>query len=107
MIQIGIVSPITRTFEWPEDDDLRPKGMLIHDTVQKSAFFCALAEYIVSKSPKSLQNISKQVVLYVEILAFYNRRLGEILLGQIGSLSDMADFTAMEMDRRIEKIKVL
>lgn len=106
-IQIGIVSPITRTFEWPEDDDLRPKGMLIHDTVQKSAFFCALAEYIVSKSPKSLQNISKQVVLYVEILAFYNRRLGEILIGQIASLSDMADFTAIEMDRRIEKIKAL
>ena len=106
-IQIGIVSPITRTFEWPEDDDMKHKGKLIHDAVKKSAFFCALVEYVVSKSPKSLQNISKQVVLYVEILAFYNRRLGEILLGQIGSLSDMADFTAMEMDRRIEKIKVL
>lgn len=80
---------------------------MIHDTVQKSAFFCALAEYVVSKSSKSLKDISKQVVSDVEILAFYNRRLGEILIGQIPSLSDMADFTAIEMDRRIEKMKAL
>lgn len=106
-IEIGIVSPVTRSFDWPQDDDLSSKGRLIHDTVQKSAFFCALAEYVVSKSSKSLKDISKQVVSDVEILAFYNRRLGEILIGQIPSLSDMADFTAIEMDRRIEKMKAL
>ena len=106
-IEIGIVSPVTRSFDWPQDDDLSSKGGLIHDTVKKSAFFCALAEYVVSKSFKSLKDISKQVVSDVEILAFYNRRLGEILIGQIPSLSDMADFTAIEMDRRIEKMKTL
>lgn len=42
----------------------------------------------------------------VQILAFYNRRLGEILLYiSSSSLSDMADFTAYEMEERTAKIK--
>ena len=55
-----------------------------------------------------LQNpndIEEKIIKSVQILAFYNRRLGEILLNIIPSLSDMADFTAHEMEEQIAKIK--
>lgn len=100
---IGIVSPITRSFEWPECEDYHPKGRLIHDTIKKSAFFCSIVEYAVRKGCSN--TIKNKLISFVEIFVFYNNRLSEILLGEIGSLCDMAGFTADEMDRRIEGIK--
>lgn len=102
-IEIGIVSPITRSFEWPECEDYHPKGRLIHDTIKKSAFFCSIVEYAVHKGCSN--TIKTKLISFVEIFVFYNNRLSEILLGEIGSLCDMAGFTADEMDRRIEGIK--
>lgn len=49
--------------------------------------------------------MKNKLISLVEIFVFYNNRLSEILLGEIGSLCDMAGFTADEMDRRIEGIK--
>lgn len=102
-IEIGIVSPITRSFEWPECEDYHPKGRLIHDTIKKSAFFCSIVEYAVRKGCSN--TIKNKLISFVEFFVFYNNRLSEILLGEIGSLCDMAGFTADEMDRRIEGIK--
>ena len=102
-MEIGIVSPITRSFEWPECEDYHPKGRLIHDTIKKSAFFCSIVEYAVRKGCSN--TIKNKLISFVEIFVFYNNRLSEILLGEIGSLCDMAGFTADEMDRRIEGIK--
>lgn len=102
-IEIGIVSPVTRSFEWPESEVYRPQGWLIHDTIKKSAFFCSMVEYMIHKGCSKI--MKSNLISLVEILVFYNNRLGEILLGKIASLSDMADFTASEMERRIEKYK--
>lgn len=102
-IELGIVSPISRTFEYPDSDKFNKNGQLIYQTIKQSAFYCAVIEYIGARI-KNLE-VVKRLISNVEILAFYNSRLGEILIGEINSLSDMADFTAIEMERRISNIQ--
>lgn len=103
-IEIGIVSPKTRFFEWPETDDFKPNGSNVYEAIKMSAYFCAIVECALFHR-EQLSNIEEKIIKYVQILAFYNRRLGEILLNIIPSLSDMADFTAHEMEEQIAKIK--
>lgn len=70
-----------------------------------SAYFCAIVECALFYR-KKLSNMEEKLIKSVQILAFYNRRLGEILSYiSSSSLSDMADFTAFEMEERIAKIK--
>lgn len=101
-IEIGIVSPKTRFFEWPETDDFR--GSNVFEAIRMSAYFCAIVEYVLFNR-KQLLNIKEKLINMVQILAFYNRRLGEILSYIIPSLSDMADFTGYEIEKQIAKIK--
>lgn len=103
-IEIGIVSPKTRFFEWPETDDFKPNGNNVYEAIKMSAYFCAIVECALFHR-EQLSNIEEKIIKSVQILAFYNRRLGEILLNIIPSLSDMADFTAHEMEEQIAKIK--
>ena len=69
-----------------------------------SAYFCAIVECALFHR-EQLSYIEEKLIKSIQILAFYNRRLGEILLNIIPSLSDMADFTAHEMEEQIAKIK--
>lgn len=103
--EIGIVSPKTRSFEWPETDDFKPNGSNVYKAIKMSAYFCAIVECALFYR-KKLSNMEEKLIKSVQILAFYNRRLGEILSYiSSSSLSDMADFTAFEMEERIAKIK--
>lgn len=102
-IQIGIVSAKTRMFEWPDTDDYNPDRS-VYDTIRKSAYFSAIVEYVLNKRVFSVDT-SEKLIDFVEILAFYNRRLGEFLIGIVPSLSDMADFTASEMKKRCDCLK--
>lgn len=102
-IEIGIVSPKTRFFEWPETDEFR--GSNVFEAIRMSAYFCAIVEYVLFNR-KQLFNVKEKLINMVQILAFYNRRLGEMLSYiSSSSLSDMADFTAYEMEERTAKIK--
>lgn len=43
-IEIGIVSPKTRFFEWPETDGFKPNGSNVYEAIKMSAYFCAIVE---------------------------------------------------------------
>ena len=98
-IEIGIVSKVTRAFGYSEVPINREA---IWKAVKYSAFIGAMGKHIANSTILCPYKTYAIITQIIAVLAFYDRRVGEI---HSGSLSDLGDFTAYELDEVVSLLK--